>query len=49
MNHCFINHDFIEPIEGNILYEDLYYTLDNTDIYLKLKDELILESIDSSI
>jgi hypothetical protein len=46
---CFINHDFIELIEGHSLYEDLYYTLDNTEIYLNLKGELISESRDSSI
>lgn len=46
---CFINHDFIELIEGNLLYEDLYETLDNTQIYLKFKDEIITESTNSSI
>ena len=46
---CFINHDFIELIEDNLLYEDLYDTLDNTQICLKFRDEIITESTNSSI
>lgn len=41
---CFINHDYMELIEENLLYEDLYDTLDNTQIYLKFKNEIITES-----
>ena len=46
---CFINHDFVELIEGNLLYEDLYEALDNTQIYLKFKDKIITESTNPSI
>ena len=47
--NCFINHDFIELIEDDLLYENLYDTLENTQIYLKFKDGIITESINSSI
>lgn len=40
---CFINHDFMDHIEGNLLYEDLYDTLNNTQIYLKFKNGIITE------
>jgi len=46
---CFINHDFLELVEDDLLYEELYDTLENTQIYLKVKDEIITEDINSSI
>lgn len=42
---CFINHDFMELIKGDRLYEDLYDELDNTAIYLKINKDIIAENI----